>query len=113
MLTVDNLKSLGVNVEEGLGRCLNNETIYLKLVGLGLSDAHFEELRHALDAGDTKTAFEAAHALKGVIANLSLTPILTPLSEMTEALRGQTGPVDVEELYGQMKEALDAARALL
>ena len=112
MLTIENLKELGANVDEGLGRCFGNEALYLRLVGMGLADAHFDGLREALDAGDPKAAFEAAHALKGVLANLALTPILTPISEMTESLRGKTDEVDVEALYAQMKEALDKARAL-
>ena len=35
-------------------------------------------------------AFEAAHALKGVLGNLSLTPLYEPVQEITELLRNRT-----------------------
>ena len=55
--------------------------------GMGLADANFGKLREAMAAGDAKAAFEAAHALKGAIGNLSLTPLYNPISELTERLR--------------------------
>ena len=44
MLTVDALRQIGVNTKEGLGRCLNNEAFYLRLVNMALDDAAFERL---------------------------------------------------------------------
>ena len=113
MLTVDTLKAFGANTEEGLGRCFNNEAFYLKLVGMGLTDANFDRLKAAMDAGNVKEAFEAAHALKGSIGNLALTPLYTPLSELTEKLRGQSALVDTGDLLDTILTQLDKARALL
>ncbi len=90
MLTIDALKELGVNTQEGLARCMNNEMFYLRLVGMGLKDGGFEKLDAAISAGDLDAAFEAAHALKGVLGNLALTPLYGPVSEMTELLRTKT-----------------------
>ena len=90
MLTIEKLKEFGANTDEGLGRCLNNEAFYLRLVGKALDDASFDKLTAAVDAGDTDAAFEAAHALKGVLANLALTPIAGVTSELTELLRAKT-----------------------
>ena len=90
MLSVETLKECGVNTEEGLGRCLNNEAFYLRLVGMALDDGGFEKLPAALAAGDLHAGFEAAHALKRVLGNLALTPIYTPVSELTELLRRET-----------------------
>lgn len=87
MLTVNALREFGANTEEGLGRCMNNEQFYLRLVKLALEDASFSKLSDAIENGDTHTAFEAAHALKGVLGNLSLTPLFDLASEMTELLR--------------------------
>ena len=87
MITVETLKQAGADVGEGLGRCLNNEQVYLSLVNMALDDANFEKLADAVGAGDKTAAFEAAHALKGMLGNLSLTPILTPVAEATELLR--------------------------
>jgi len=105
MLTVDALKEFGANTDEGLGRCLNNEQFYLRLVKMSLEDGSFEKLAAALECGDTKGAFEAAHALKGVMGNLALTPIYTPASELTELLRS-----GMEADYNSYLEAIRVQR---
>lgn len=90
MLTTAFLRDWGANVDEALVRCLNNETFYLTLVNKSLQDPSFEKLRTSCESGDLDKAFDAAHALKGVMANLALTPILRPVQEITELLRSKT-----------------------
>ena len=112
MLSVESLKSFGANTEEGLGRVFNNEAFYLRLVGMALADKNFDKLKTALEAQDAKAAFEAAHALKGSIGNMALTPIYEPICALTEKLRGQEGPVDTGDLLDQVLTQLEKARAL-
>ena len=90
MLTIETLRALGADTDEGLKRCMNNEAFYLRLVKMAAGDAGFDKLADALSAGDRKAAFEAAHALKGILGNLSLTPLYRIASEMTELLRAGT-----------------------
>ena len=90
MLTIEKLRAYGANVDEGLGRCMNNEAFYLRLVNMAVGDAGFERLHTALKQGDRKEGFEAAHALKGMLGNLSLTPLSKPASDLTELLRAET-----------------------
>ena len=90
MLTLETLRAWGANVDEAMARCLNNETFYLTLVRKGLQDPNFNRLPEAVGNGDLDKAFDAAHALKGVTANLALTPILKPVQEITELLRSRT-----------------------
>ena len=112
MITMKELKALGANTEEGCNRCMNNEAFYLKMVEIGLRDVGFEKLAKAIEAGDTKAAFESAHALKGTMANLSLTPITQPVSELTELLRsGQPG--DCRALLQKIQEEYGKFMALL
>ena len=101
MITLDALRSFGANVDEGLSRCMNNEAFYLRLVGMAAADSGFSELSAALEKNDLKAAFEAAHKLKGVFANLSLTPLFTPASELTELLRNGT-PGDYDSLLSEI-----------
>ena len=90
MMTTEFLRNWGANVDEALVRCLNNESFYLMLVGKALQDANFDKLKEAVAVGDLEKAFESAHALKGTMANLALTPILKPVQEITELLRART-----------------------
>ena len=109
MLTIERLNEFGADTAEGLGRCMNNEAFYFRLIGMVAQDANFAKLKEAMDAGDLTAGFEAAHALKGVLGNLSLTPVYEPALQICELLRTRTetdyGPL-LEELYAQ-KEKLD------
>lgn len=111
MITLETLRDFGADVDEGLARCLNKEDFYLKMVDLGLSDERFTTIKDALDAKNLDTAFEMAHALKGVLGNLALTPILAPVSEMTELLRARTD-MDYAPLYQAMRTQYDKLLAL-
>lgn len=87
MLSIETLNEFGVNTKEGLTRCMNNEKFYFKMIKMGLASDQFDKLGSALENNQLDEAFEAAHALKGVLGNLALTPIYNPLAEMTELLR--------------------------
>ena len=43
-MTLDDLKAYGANVEEGLGRCMNNEGFYLRLVEMAKNEPGFDQL---------------------------------------------------------------------
>ena len=45
MITVQNLRDFGADVDDGLSRCMNNEAFYLRLVGMALSDGNFDKLK--------------------------------------------------------------------
>ena len=113
MLTVDSLKAYGADTDEGMARCMNNEAFYLKMVGMGIADERFETLKGVLESGDYEQAFEMAHALKGVLGNLALTPIYTPMEEMTELLRAKDTQADYMAYYSQIKTELDRLLELI
>ena len=101
MITIEELRSAGADVETGLSRCLGKEDLYIKLIGMGLGDAKFEELGVAVNAGDLDKAFELCHALKGVIGNLAITPLYEALSDMTEILRARE-QADYSSMYSNI-----------
>ena len=110
-MTLESLKAYGANTEEGLARCMNNEAFYLRMVNLALADRNFDELKRAMDAGEARAAFEAAHALKGSIGNVALTPIYQPVCALTELLRGADALPDgggalLTEIMARREQAL-------
>ena len=88
-MTINDLAAFGANTQDGLQRCLNNEAFYLRMVKKASEDANFQKLYDAMAVGDLDAAFAAAHALKGVMGNLALTPIFAPASQLTEVLRAR------------------------
>jgi len=111
MLTIDKLREYGANVDEGLARCMNREDFYIMLVGKVLEDTKIKELESQLNEKDLDSAFETAHALKGMYANLSLTPLAEPIIEITELLRKRTD-TDYSELLEKAKTQFEKLCAL-
>ena len=109
MLTIDNLRAWGADTKEGLGRCMNNEAFYLRLVDKVVQEPSVDKLKEAVEEHDQAGAFEAAHALKGVTANLALTPIQKPVSEMSDLLKAGTDT----DYSGMLSEVLAARESLL
>lgn len=70
-----------------------------------LDDPSFTQLCNALDKKDLEEAFRAAHTLKGVCKNMSLTNLAYSASNLTEALRGRKDyGDDIEQLFKKVKK---------
>ena len=111
MLTLDKLKEYGANTDEGLMRCMNNESFYITLVGKVTADKRLSQLEAQLAANDLDGAFESAHALKGMYSNLALAPLTKPISEMTDLLRSRTD-TDYSALMNEAKTQFEKLCAL-
>ena len=111
MVTIDKLKEYGADVKSGLERCVNNEALYLRLVGMVPTNAAFKELYNAINNNDLDGAFKAAHALKGITSNLSLTPLVNLVNEITELLRNKT-QMDYSSLVNDIEEKRSALEKL-
>ena len=113
MLTIEALRAYGADVDDGMKRCLNNEAFYLRMVDkVKVNLDSCGELKEAVEAKDLDKAFSIAHALKGVLANLSLTPMLTPVSEITELLRSKTD-MDYSALISEILARKDELKELI
>lgn len=112
MLTIEALKSFGAKTDEGVARCMGEESFYLMLTESAVTDEQIKELIDQINKGDLNSAFESAHALKGVYANLSLTPLYEISSTITEHLRGREqmdySPL-TDQLLSRMQELMKLA----
>ena len=90
MITIEKLKAFGANTEEGLGRCMGNEALYLRLVATIPAEKNFDKLKTSIESNNLDEAFDAVHALKGVLGNLALTPMFDMAVKITEPLRSRT-----------------------
>ena len=85
--TMLSLERLGVDTESALARFMNNGALYEKFLRRFVQDQNYAALTEAVREGRVQDAFAAAHTLKGVSANLSLTRLMESVSEVVEALR--------------------------
>lgn len=111
MLTVEKLKNFGADTDEGLGRVLGNEALYLRLVNMIPNEENFDRLAKAIEQNDLDSAFAAAHALKGVLGNLSLTKMYEKCSGITELLRSRT-QTDYSTQLSELLAMRDELKAL-
>lgn len=81
------LQEAGIDVEEACERFMGNISLYQKFLLKFLKDNNYEKLTDAINEGDSQEAFMAAHALKGLCGNLSLTELFRLTSDITEFLR--------------------------
>ena len=93
------LEEGGADVETTLKRFMGNDAIYQKFLGKFPADPNYANLGTNIEAGAFEEAYKCAHALKGVVGNLGLTPIFNKVSDL------------VEELRNKAAEEVDAARA--
>ena len=73
-----------VTVEDALARMANRKPLYARLLGNFLADPRENELIAAIEGRDLDAAVMAAHTVKGMASNLSL----TRLHKCAEALEG-------------------------
>ncbi len=111
MLTIDALREYGANVDEGLARCVNKESLYLRLVGKAAESPDFARLEAAIANKDFEDGFQAAHGLKGIVNNLALTPLKGPIEEITEHLRAKED-IDYSHLLLLIKEAHEGLKEI-
>lgn len=90
--------------DDVLSRLRTDERIKKFLLKV-LDDTSFALLCNALEKKNIEEAFRAAHTLKGVCKNMSLTNLAYSASNLTEALRGrETYGDDIEPLFKKVKK---------
>lgn len=100
MSMINDLEALGVNTSEALGRFMNNSMLYEKLIAKYPDSARTADVAAQFAAKDYEKAVEAAHTLKGVTGNLSLTPLYTAYTEIVNLLRAGKND-EAEKLYNE------------
>lgn len=108
MLTLDSLKEFGVDADIGLARCAGKEDLYFRLIKTVPVDENYNKLIDAVNNKNYDEAFDLVHALKGVLMNLSITPLYDKISELTEYLRAREDR-DYSEI---LKEIMDIRERL-
>lgn len=93
----EELKDLGVDVDEGLKRLAGNEAFYKKMLGRIQSMLEDKPIDPDFDAGDYQEVIENAHAIKGATGNLSLTPMYKAYTDIVDLLR-QDNPEEARKI---------------
>ena len=98
---------------KGVFSRLGSDALVERFAAKFLDDPSFGKLEAALEAGEAKEAFMAAHTLKGICQNLGFTNLLGPVVEMTEALRNASEVGDATGLFPAVEAEYDKIIAAL
>ena len=104
----DRLEAAGLDTAQALERMMGSEALLERLLDKFLEDGNFAALTAALRAGDAAGAVQAAHTLKGVCGNLSMTELYRLFTGQVEALRG--GELDGGSGLAAIRPGVDGRR---
>jgi HPt (histidine-containing phosphotransfer) domain-containing protein len=96
-----------INFDEGIKRVMNNVKLYVKLITKFKADTNLDELLAPLAAEDYEKAQTAAHTLKGVSANLSLTELFKQTLELeTQVKARNVNPSQIDKVKTVFSETI-------
>ena len=106
------LQAAGIDVESALERVMGNEALVERLLGKFPDAPQYSALCTALERGDPEQAAIAAHTLKGVCGNLSMTALFPLFTTLVETLRA--GRLDeARGMMAQIAPSYEAAAAAI
>ena len=79
-----------INEEEGKKRVMNNGKLYAKLLTKFKTDTKLDNLYSSVENEDWEAAQVAAHTIKGLAANLSLTELFNQSLDIETQLKGKS-----------------------
>lgn len=102
------LRDWNCDVNGALERFVGDEELYKTCLHSVMADEAFVGLGGALERREIKEAFDYAHTLKGVLANMGLTPMYDITVRIVEPLRAgvSEGLMPIYEELMQAKEYL-------
>lgn len=105
-------ENYGADYDTTMVRFIGNEQMYLKFMDMLFQDDNFQKLGSAINEHDLKAGFEAAHTLKGVAANMGLTPLYNSVCAIVEPLRARKEDEDYPVLYAEIQREFKRVEAL-
>ena len=98
----EKLQAYGVDLDSALNRFMENEQFYERILSKFPKDENFTLMEKSINENNIPLAFRHAHTLKGLVATLDLTNLLTILTPITEQLR--TGETEgIQDLFEELK----------
>ena len=84
---IEELKSLGADTDDALVRFMDNSALYERMLKKLPKVVEDTPVMPYVESGDLDTAMSNAHTIKGVVGNLSITPLYNNYTEMVNLFR--------------------------
>ena len=113
MTFLQELESLGVDVQEGLDRVMNDESLYVMMCGMFVDSVQSSPISlEEFDGASLEELTGKIHALKGTTGNLSLTPLFTRYEKSLTLLRANQ-PAEAKAVYQELLPLQDQILACI
>lgn len=88
MSVINELRDMGLDIDEGLDRVLGDESLYEMMLGMFVDSVGDSPVQaEDFDKGDLDGLIKQIHTLKGVTGNLALTPLYDGYNQALTLLR--------------------------
>lgn len=84
---LEELKTKGVDIEEGLDRFMGNRLLYEKMLGKFFEFIEQSSVDTDFDCNNYEDIIEKTHAIKGTTGNLSIKPLYEAYTKIVNLLR--------------------------
>jgi len=103
-----------INEEEGKKRVMNNNKLYVKLLTKFKTETKLDDLINFADDEEWEKAQSAAHTIKGIAANLSLTELFNKALEIETQIKSKSLKNDsMENMKACFAETLVAVEKVI
>ncbi len=111
-MLLEELKKWGCDIDGALERFVGDEELYTTCLYTVIEDKAFAGLGESLRTNHIKEAFDYAHTLKGVLANMGLTPMYDITVRLVEPLRIGDAK-NLLPVYEELMQAKDMLAGML
>ncbi|MCH5206285.1 MAG: hypothetical protein J1F09_04970 [Oscillospiraceae bacterium] len=87
MSLIEDIAALGVDVEDAMGRFMDNSALYERMLRKLPKLIEEVPVMEFIESEDFDTALSNAHAIKGVVGNLSIVPLHEKYTQIMEYFR--------------------------
>lgn len=105
-------ENYGADYNTTMTRFMGDEKMYMKFLDMFFKDENLLKMGQALEEGALTAAFEAAHTLKGVAANMGLSPLYQTVCDIVEPLRAGEPRQDYSMLYQRIQDEFHRVEVL-
>ena len=103
MAMLEELRDLGVEVDEGLERVMGDDSLYEMMLGMFLDSIRDNPVAIGdFDGNDLDTLIKRIHVLKGITGNLAITPLFDGYTESLTLLRGNQ-PKEAKAVFARIE----------
>jgi len=93
---------MGVDVEDGLGRMMDDESFYEMMLGMFIDRVKDNPIEiEDFDGDDLELLISRVHALKGLTGNLAMTPVFNGYVQALDLLR-MNQPQEAKKAYEKL-----------